>query len=87
MTISPDRIEAAARAMAADDANDWDEIHAAAQASYMRIARAGLTAAFPELASGSHWLAPCSDTETLIETLNPDHLIDAYLNATTPEGT
>lgn len=91
MTISPDRIEAAARAIIEIDwfvAEDQDR-----QAEAAKII---LEAAFPELASGSHWLAPREATEEMVHAMycaygaddQPWHAMrDAYLNATTPEGT
>ena len=58
MTLPPNRIEAAARALAENDENDWAELSAAVHKSYRGHARAALTAAYPELANGTAWVAP-----------------------------
>lgn len=65
MTLPPNRIEAAARAMADIDENEWDELSAAAKTSYRGLAIRGIAGAYPELANGTAWLAPTTPTTAM----------------------
>ena len=61
MTLSPARIEAAARAVvetAVIAIGDWDVMNPE------EVARAVLAAAIPELANGTAWIAPVEATES-----------------------
>jgi hypothetical protein len=70
--MTPDRIEAAARAMARVQFPEYDDdefevFWSASEGAYTRqerkAARAAIAAAYPELAAGTHWLAPMEATE------------------------
>jgi hypothetical protein len=74
--MTPDRIEAAARAMARAEFPEYDDdefevFWSASEGAYTRqerkAARAAIAAAYPELAAGTHWLAPMEATEGMIE--------------------
>lgn len=65
MTSPSDRIEAAARAMAAFDDEEFDDMYPSAQGSYRRLAKAALASAYPELTNGTAWIAPMQATEAM----------------------
>lgn len=74
--MTPARTEAAARAMlAAHDWTDgeitgWDAMPLDWQGAYLVMAEAALAAAFPELASGTHWLAPVEATPDMCQAMS-----------------
>ena len=72
--MTPDeRLEAVARALwAQDDAGfprftqqHWEEGTALARSAYLARAKAALSAAYPELSAGTHWLAPREATDAM----------------------
>jgi hypothetical protein len=82
--VTPDRIKAAARAILAAVPSGYGMTPAEAAAYSER----GVAAAYPELAAGTHWLAPMEVTEGMIEAGQMEArwedrwqaMRDAYLN-------
>lgn len=86
-----DRIERAARALAADCAEPFDELSPKLREGFKDDARHILTAAFPELLSTppTHWLAPWNlDREQayILDTLSWGEFRDAYLKDQANDG-